>query len=140
MKFWLYNKFYSKEGIGNMKVLKQLGLIFLLCLAGDLVTDLLPFSIPTGVFCMVILFLIFLSGAAKTESLKETNDFLMENMALFFIPAGVGIVQYYDIMKNTVWQIVVICIVSTFVTFAATAYTVRFVTALQQKYGGHKND
>lgn len=122
-----------------MKVLKQLGLIFLLCLAGDFVAGLLPFSVPTGVLCMIVLFLFFLSGAAKTESLKETNDFLMENMALFFIPAGVGIVQYYDIMKNAVWQIVVICIVSTFVTFAVTAYTVRFVTALQKKYGGRKN-
>ena len=78
---------------------------------------------------MIVLFLIFLSGAAKTESLKETNDFLMENMALFFIPAGVGIVQYYDIMKNAVWQIVVICIVSTFVTFAVTAYTCLLYTS-----------
>lgn len=121
-----------------MKVLKQLGLIFLLCLFGDFIAGLLPFSVPTGVLCMVILFLIFLFRIAGTESLKESNDFLMENMALFFIPAGVGIVQYYDVMKNAMWQIVIICIVSTFVTFAATAYTVRLVTALQKKCGGKK--
>lgn len=82
-----------------LKVLKQLGLIFLLCLFGDFIAGLLPFSVPTGVLCMVILFLIFLFRIAGTESLKESNDFLMENMALFFIPAGVGIVQYYDVMK-----------------------------------------
>lgn len=121
-----------------MKILKQLGMIFLLCLFGKFITEMLPFSVPTGVLCMVVLFVIFLFRIAKTDSLRETNDFLMQNMALFFIPAGVGIVQYYDIMKNAVWQIVLICVVSTFLTFAATAYTVRFVTALQKKFGGEE--
>ena len=129
-------------GVDFLKILKQIGMTFLLCLLGELITQFLPFAFPAGVLCMILLFLLFLCRLAKTEFLRETSDFLLENMALFFVPAGVGIIQYYDIIKSAAWQIFVICVISTFVTFAATAYTVRLVTALQKKMKrrGDKSD
>ena len=61
------------------------------------------------------------------------SDFLLENMAFFFIPAGVSIINYFDVLKNWVVQLIVICVVSTVVTFAVTADSMKFVLYLMQK-------
>ena len=55
-------------------------------------------------------------------------------MAFFFVPAGVEIISYYDIIKDRVWQLILICLITLVLTFVATAYTVRFVSWLQAKW------
>ena len=46
-------------------------------------------------------------------------------MAFFFVPAGVSIINYFDVLKSTWIQLVVICVISTVVTFVVTAWSVR---------------
>ena len=82
---------------------------------------------------MILLFLCLAAGILKIEHVQEKSDFLLENMAFFFIPAGVSIINYMDILKNAVVQLIIICTVSTVVTFAVTAYTVRFTMYLIRK-------
>ena len=43
--------------------------------------------------------------------------------------------ESFAVVKDAVFQLVLICVVSTFLTFAATAYTIRLVSALQKKLG-----
>lgn len=118
-----------------MKILTQAGIIFVLCLIGEAIAAALPFAFPASVICMILLFLCFLFRWIRPDSLRETTGFLLENMAFFFIPAGVGIMQSFALVKDAVFQLMLICVVSTFLTFAATAYTIRLVSALQKKLG-----
>ena len=69
---------------------------------------------------------------------QEKTDFLLSNMAFFFVPAGVSIINYFDILKSTVLQLLVICVVSTIVTFAVTAYVVTLTVKLMEKKKGGK--
>ena len=69
---------------------------------------------------------------------EEKADFLLGNMAFFFVPAGVSIINYFDILKSTVLQLLVICVVSTIVTFAVTAYVVTLTVKLMEKKKGGK--
>ncbi len=117
-----------------MKILKQLGGLFLLCMIGEVLSALLPFPLPAGVLCMVLLFLGFSFRIIRMDDLRESTDFMLKNMAFFFIPASVGIVEYYPLIKDTWLPLLIICIIATFVTFAATAYTVRLVIHLQTKF------
>lgn len=116
-----------------MKVLKQIAVIFGICLLGQMAAELIPVPFPGSVMSMVFLFIIFMLNWIKPKTLSEVNGFLLENMAFFFIPSGVGIITQYDIIKNSVVQILIICVVSTVVTFAATAYTVKFVMGIQSR-------
>lgn len=61
------------------------------------------------------------------EHIQEKADFLLGNMAFFFVPAGVSIMNYFDILKKCLIPFLVICILSTVITFAVTAYSVKFV-------------
>lgn len=116
-----------------MKILKQVAVIFGVCLLGQAISEVIPISFPGSVISMVIMFILFLVNWLKPKKLKEVNGFLLENMAFFFIPSGVGIITQFDVIKNSVLQIFIICVVSTVVTFAATAYTVKLVMNIQNK-------
>ena len=86
----------------------------------------LPFSFSASIIGMILLFGCLWAGILKIEHESGKNsDFLLSNMAFFFIPAGVSIINYFDLLKSNLWQIAVICAVSTFVTFGVTAFSIR---------------
>ena len=116
-----------------MKILKQFGVIFGVCWISLVIEHYLPFSFPASVIGMILLLLCLLTGFLKIEHVQEKADFLMENMAFFFVPAGVSVMNYFDILKSTLVPFLIICIVSTIITFAATAYSVQFVMKLMNR-------
>lgn len=116
-----------------MKILTQLGIIFAVCLAGNVVSALLPFPFPASVAAMVILFLLLLTGAVKPARLGESSDFLLKNMAILFIPSGVGILEQYAFVREHILKLAAICLITTLLTFVVTAFTVLGVIRLQKR-------
>ena len=119
-----YKNELRKEQI-DMKIIRQIGIIFTVCWISILVEKILPFAFPASVIGMLLLFICLLTGILKIEHIQEKADFLLENMAFFFVPAGVSIINYFDVLKSTWIQLVVICVISTVVTFVVTAWSVR---------------
>lgn len=117
-----------------MRILKQIGFIFGICLVGQIIAELIPVPFPGSVMSMVLLFILFMLNWANPEKLKNVNDFLLENMSFFFVPSAVSIIKKYDLIKNSIVQILIICVVSFVVTFAVTAYTVTFVMKIQERF------
>lgn len=117
----------------KMKIIKQIGIFFTVCWLSQVVAAYLPFSFPSSVIGMILLFICLLAGVLKIEHIQEKADFLMENMAFFFVPAGVSVMNYFDILKSTLVPFLIICIVSTIITFVATAYSVQFVMKLMNR-------
>ena len=120
-----------------MKILCQVGILFAVCWVSQLVETLLPISFPASVLGMVLLFLLLCTKRLRVEHIREKSDFLLANMAFFFVPAGVSILEYVDLLRSSVVQMVVICTVSAVVTFAAAAYIVKLTLWLMGKAGRH---
>lgn len=116
-----------------MKLILQIGIVFGVCLIGEGIATLLPIPMPGSVISMVLLLVLLLSGLLKVDHIAQKADFLLDNMAFFFIPAGVGIMEQFSVVQGYVWQILLICLITTVLTFAASAFTVRAVIALQNK-------
>lgn len=116
-----------------MRILKQVGIVFLISIFGQLIAEIIPVPFPGSVMSMVLMLILFLLNWVKPNKLKEVNSFLLDNMSFFFIPSGVGIITQFDIIKNSFFQILLICIVSAVITFAVTAYTVKLVMAIQNR-------
>ena len=113
-----------------MKIIKQIGIIFTVCWLSQVIAEFLPFDFPASVIGMIFLFICLLTGLLKIEHIQEKSDFLLGNMAFFFVPAGVSIMNYFDILTRSAVQLLIICVVSTFITFAVTAYSVRLTMKL----------
>lgn len=116
-----------------MKIIKQIGIIFTICWLSEVIEYFLPFSFPATVIGLVLLLLCLLAGLLKIEHVQEKSDFLLSNMAFFFIPAGVSMINYFDILKSSFVQILIICVISTVVTFAVTAYSIKLTVKLMNR-------
>lgn len=117
-----------------MKILLQIGVVLLICLISEAVSLLFPFPFPGSVLAMIVLFILLVTGILKVDHIREKSDFMLKNMAFFFIPAGVGMIEYFDVLKECLLPFLVICVVSTVLTFAVTAGTVALVMKLQRMW------
>ena len=124
-----------------METLKQLALLFAVYLLAVWIGDWLPFAFPASVIAMLLLLICLLAGILKVEHIREKSDFLLANMAFFFIPAGVNVINYLDILRASWLSLLVICLVTMVITFAATALSIRLtVQLLHKKEGGRKHE
>lgn len=119
-----------------MKILKELAILFLLCMAGETISYFLPFPVPGSVIGLFLLLALLFSGRLGKEPLSVTGNFLLDNMPLFFIPATVSLMTVLSVIGDVLAIVVFICIVTTIITFAVTAYVVKFVMKLQNKNQG----
>lgn len=117
-----------------MKMMLQIGLVFGICLLGQIVAALLPIAFPGSVISMVLLFLLLLFKVVRVDHIQKKADFLLKNMAFFFIPAGVGIVAQFDAIKNSIPALLVVVVLTTVLTFGSTALVVGGIIALQDKW------
>ena len=116
-----------------MKIICQIAIIFTICWISQIMEAILPFPFPASVIGMVLLLILLLVRALKVDHIREKSDFLLSNMAFFFIPAGVSIINYFDILASNLSPLLVICLVSTLLTFAVTAWAVRLTRYLMDR-------
>ncbi len=119
-----------------MEILKQLAIIFGVCLLSNITCSLLPFYFPDSVMGTIIMLVLLFCNIIKAENIKQVSQFLLANMALFFIPSGTQIIMHLDKIRDSAIIILFICIVTTLISFLATAYTVLFVMKLSNKKRG----
>ena len=118
-----------------MAILTQIGVVLGVGLVGELVAQVLPFPFPSSVIAMVLLFVLLCAKVIKPHHIRQKGDFLLKNMAFFFIPAGVGILENFDQLKANLLLFLAVCVLTTFITFFVSAMTVRAMMALQKKGG-----
>ena len=123
-----------------MKILLQVALVFGIYWVGQGIEAVLPFAFPASVIGMILLFLFLLTGLLKIDHIREKSDFLLANMAFFFIPAGVNVINYLDILKANWLPLLLICVLTTIITFAATACSVRFTMYLLSRRKGGRHE
>lgn len=123
-----------------MKIMLQIGVVLGICLLGEGISLLLPIAFPGSVISMILLFLILLTGLLRPDHIRQKSDFLLQNMAFFFIPAGVGIMEYTDVLLPVVLPLLLICLITTVLTFAASALTAKLVIHLQEKAASRKKE
>ena len=74
-----------------MKIICQIGVIFAVCWFSQLIEAALPVPFPASVIGMLLLLALLATGLLKIEHIREKADFLLANMAFFFLPAGLAI-------------------------------------------------
>ncbi len=116
-----------------MKYLKQFMLILLVSFLGEALKFLLPFSVPASIYGLVLLFLALEAKVIKLEAVKDAAKYLIEIMPLMFIPAGVGLLDSWDILRPVFFRIAVIIVVSTAAVMAVSGRVTQFMIQKSQK-------
>lgn len=116
-----------------MKYLKQFGIIVLLSFIGEIIHELIPLPIPASIYGIIILFLCLEFKVISVDSIKEVSSFLIEIMPVMFIPAAVGLIDSWQMIKLAWLQYTVITVVSTFAVMLAAGKAVQFVRQRMEK-------
>ena len=116
-----------------MKHIKQFSIILLVTFIGELLNKLIPLPVPASVYGMVLMYAALLSGVIKLKSVEGAGKFLIEIMPLMFIPAGVGLLESWGVLKPVVVPFVTITIVSTIVVMAASGLVTQHVIKRQRR-------
>ena len=116
-----------------MKIIKQICIILGICWISMLIEYILPFAFSASIIGMLLVLIALLLGVLKVVQIEELSDFLLQNMAFLFLPAGVSIMNYGDILRENAWQIFLICFVTTIVVFGVTSIAMRITMRLMMR-------
>jgi holin-like protein len=108
-----------------MRILLQLALILGICYVGELIHDYTGIPIPGNILGMLILLLLLCLKVIKLEQIREVSDFFLKRLAFFFLPPAIGLMLVGDDVKSQWPLLLILCIVLTIVTMAATGWTVQ---------------
>ena len=117
----------------TMKYLKQFGIIMVITFIGELLKYILPLPVPASIYGLIILFVALLTGIIKLEQVKETAGFLITIMPIMFVPAGVQLLESWQMLQGIVGQVIVIMIVSTIVVMVISGRVTQSVMWLGRK-------
>lgn len=99
-----------------------LGILLALQFIGELVSLRFSLPIPGNVLGMALLLVLLSLGVVRVEWIEDAVELLLSHLALFFVPAGVGVMVYFDLIRREWLPITVGTVVSTFVVMAVTGW------------------
>jgi len=117
--------------------LRAFVLIYACLYAGIFIASLLPITIPGSIIGMLIMFLLLALQILPAKWVNPGCYVLIRYMALLFVPIGVGVMQYYDVLIAQFGPVVVSCAVSTLVVFLVVSWSSHIVHG-ERKIVGEK--
>ncbi|AHJ77370.1 CidA/LrgA family protein [Kosakonia sacchari] len=117
--------------------LRAFVLIYACLYAGIFVSSLLPIAIPGSIIGMLIMFVLLALQILPAKWVNPGCFILIRYMALLFVPIGVGVMQYYDLLRAQFGPIVISCAVSTIIVFLVVSWSTHLVHG-ERKVAGQK--
>ena len=108
--------------------LKAFLLILLFLLGGEVISYFFDLPVAGNIIGMLLLFVALKQRWVKLSAIKPASDKLLEFLVLFFIPYGVGLMVYFDLVK-AYWLPMTIAVI------ASTLLTLYITGIILQKFG-----
>ena len=103
-------------------MIRQCAILFGCLALGELIVYLTGIKLPSSIIGMLSLTLFLKLGWIKLHWVQGMSDFLVANLGFFFIPPGVALMLYFDVIKAQFWPIMTATIVSTVLVLAVTGW------------------
>lgn len=107
--------------------LRAFVLIYACLYAGIFISSLLPITIPGSIIGMLILFVLLALQIMPPKWVNPGCNVLIRYMALLFVPIGVGVMQYWDLLRTQLGPVAVSCTISTLVVFLVVSWSSHLV-------------
>ncbi len=113
--------------------LAQFGLVLGILFFAEFLQKIFSLPIPSTIISIIILLTLMMSKIVKLEWVEGIGNTLLDNIPILFVPAGVGIMKEYDLLKGHIISLTIIILVSTTIVIVVTGYTVQI---LENSKGG----
>ncbi len=103
-------------------MIRQCSILFGCLALGELVVWLTGIKLPSSIIGMLLLTTFLKLGWIKLHWVQGMSDFLVANLGFFFVPPGVALMLYFDIITAQFWPIVIASAVSTVLVLVVTGW------------------
>lgn len=103
-----------------MYLLGGFAILLMFQFLGELLTWALRLPVPGNVVGMVLFFLGLRTGLVPLRAVERVADGLLAVLALLFVPPGVGLVLYLDLLQAEWLPIAAGTVISTYLVLAVT--------------------
>ncbi|TYS69123.1 CidA/LrgA family protein [Sutcliffiella horikoshii] len=94
----------------GMKLLIQVAVFYLFYKIGVVLQSTCDIPVPGSIIGMVFLLMLLLTGVAKERYLQDGANVLLTYLPLFFVPATVGVMDYFSILSGTEGMIMLLAL------------------------------
>lgn len=119
-----------------MGYMKQVLIILAFTAVGELLSYVIPLPVPAAIYGLVLLFIALWTGLVKSGQVKDVSSFLISILTVFFVAPAVRILEYWGVIGPYAAQIIVICILSTYLVFAVSALVTQRLMKKEKKENG----
>lgn len=103
-------------------MIRQFAVIFGCLALGEFVVAVTGIRLPSSIIGMILLAAFLELGWIRPRWVQTLSDFLVRNLGFFFIPPGVAVMLYFDIIAAELLPILVATVVSTILVFVVTGW------------------
>lgn len=104
------------------------------CLAlGELTVRTTGVKLPASIIGMLLLTLLLKLKVIKLEWVRGLTDFLIANLGFFFVPPGVALMLYFDLIRAEILPIALATLLSTVIVLIITGHTHQVVSKGEDK-------
>lgn len=104
------------------------------CLAlGEFIVWATGIKLPSSIIGMLLLALFLKVKIIKLEWVDKLSEFLLANLGFFFVPPGVALMLYLDIIQKELLPIAMATIISTILVLIVTGHMHQAVIKLERK-------
>lgn len=110
-----------------MKFIRQFLIILAVSFVGELLNYFIPLPIPASIYGLVLMLICLQRGIIPLEAVRETGKFLVEIMPLMFVPAAVGLLESWEVLRPVWMPVIAVTVISTVVVIASAGSMTQFV-------------
>ena len=108
-------------------MIRQCAVLFGCLALGEWIVSLTGVTLPSSIIGMLLLTLFLKVGWVKLKWVQGLSDFLVSNLGFFFVPPGVALMLYFDVIEAEFWPIVIATVVSTVLVLVVTGWVHQIV-------------
>ena len=123
-----------------MKYIKQFGIILSVTLLGELLNAVIPLPVPASIYGLVLMLTGLMTKLIPLHAVKEKGKFLLDIMPLLFVPAAVGLIDTWGVLRPVIVPVTVTVLVSTVAVMAASGRATQAVIRFSKQKEETKNE
>lgn len=119
-------------------IMYQSVVIGAIILISKVIELLVPFTMPSSVIGLVLLFVALCLKIVKLEQVEKVGDALVDNIGLFFVPAGISVINSFELLKANFVLDILLIFISTVLLLLGTGWVTQLLLKFNTKKAATK--
>lgn len=112
-------------------MIRQCAILFGCLALGELLVFLTGIKLPSSILGMLLLTLFLKLKWIKLEWVQGLSNFLVANLGFFFVPPGIALLLYFELIKTEFIPILTATLVSTVLVLVVTGWIHQLIRKLK---------